>query len=693
MHGGVKGIMRTPWESAVNAALLLLSTARQQDAAHIHQTVHQCMCICLIHHRSADALRVHEVFSRSGHTVPPHQKQQQEQHYYYYQYHRMRFCPQMLSMENLQSLSLDELALVALQQQPHRAHQSMVVAQMIAAEDNDNEGDDYSLIWGMQKPLERESVMNFPTSSTVISSSLVSLTSNKQRQSQQQEKKGDMRGESSVNIASTETFCVLNPGFTKITEVEQFRIMLQQNMQLLHITHQLKQSLGLHYLLSQMHHIVDNKSLSSQVEISPLVRIGRTVLNHPFIFSTPSTEEARKRLLFEELGSITFNKTLSEVQRTKLMAIESFVDPLKSLCKEPLKFMHLLAVSWDELFIRRVAFSLVLPKEAHNVLPPSRRTKNSSRMKSNSISIDTSINSNNSGANGKREQLVEDDSTLSTWTDSSCELFGSSTNIHNPCERVEMLIRRRIHYNIVVPDTSFLLHNFNQLLQLAKHREIVIPHSVLLDVVYSALDDQGPRRFNSRRVLQSLMYATTSKNTAREWKNAVNPYSIPMKRGQGGVTLLGLQDELTLLEESHERFFLADTFSQQEPNTITVNSTSIGTVLVAKQLEKFVVPQNSRTSRQHLSVVHTSEVDHLVAGVIASMSSNDNCKDNNKMKNSYGVNDNAAAYTSGKLEPLFKSRSRSFWARMPVVLATTNDETRRAAFMVGLSMFPPVSVA
>ncbi|ORC92279.1 uncharacterized protein TM35_000044930 [Trypanosoma theileri] len=293
---------------------------------------------------------------------------------------------------------------------------------------------------------------------------------------------------------------------------------------------------------------------------------------------------------------------------------------------------------------------------------------------------------------------MEDDSNLSTWTDTSCELFGSFADVHSPTERVEMLIRRRIHYNIVVPDTSFLLQNFNQLLQLAKHREIVIPHSVLLDVVHSALDDQGPRRFNSRRVLQSLMYATTNKNTIREWSPSTNPYSIPMKRGQGGVTLLGLQDEVVLLEGSSERFFLAETFSQQDPNTVSVGSTSIATVLVAKQLEKLVVPQNSRTSQQQqqqqqhqqLSVVHASEVDHLVAGLIASMNNNDHYnRDYNKKRDNY----DAAAYTVGKPAPLFKSRSRSFWARMPVVLATTNDETRRAAFMVGLSMFPPVSAA
>ncbi|ORC92280.1 uncharacterized protein TM35_000044940 [Trypanosoma theileri] len=390
MHGGVKGLARAPWESAVHAALLLLSsTARQQDAARIHHTVRECMCICLIHRRSADALRVHELFSRSGHTVPPHQKQPQPPpQQQYSQYHRISGCPQILTMEHLQSLSVDELALVALQQQPHRAHQSMVVAQMIAAEDNNNEGDDCSLIWNMQTPLERESLLNttstsLTSSSSVISSSLsLASPSHKQRQSpstqiqiQEEKRRGNMRGESPVNIASTETFCVLIPGLTKITEVEQFRIMLQQNMQLLQITHQLKQSLGLHYLLSQMYHIVDNKSLSAQVEISPLVRVGRAVLDHPFLFSTPSSEEARKRLLFEEWGSITFNKTLSEVQRTKLMALESLVDPVKALCKEPLKFMHLLAVSWDELFLRRVALTLVLPKEAHDVLPPSRRKK------------------------------------------------------------------------------------------------------------------------------------------------------------------------------------------------------------------------------------------------------------------------------------------------------------------------------
>ncbi|RNF07629.1 hypothetical protein TraAM80_03226 [Trypanosoma rangeli] len=237
-----------------------------------------------------------------------------------------------------------------------------------------------------------------------------------------------------------------------------------------------------------------------------------------------------------------------------------------------------------------------------------------------------------------------------------------------------------MHHNIVAPDTAFLLQSTNQLLQLAKHREVVIPHSVFLDLVHSALDDQGPRRFHSRRVLLLLMQAT-SKKKLEGLHTALDPYFVHVRRSQGGVTLLGPQDEVFILEDSHERFFLADALAGVELEEPNLCSSSLASVLVAKQLVKLVSSTPCYVTCRNAST-GASKVDHLVAGVFASMKEND-------------ANGDHGAWASicGKPTPLFISRSRFFWAHAPVVLATASAATRRIAFMVGIPMFPAVDAA
>ncbi|EKF31605.1 hypothetical protein MOQ_004557 [Trypanosoma cruzi marinkellei] len=638
MDGRVKDLLRkscragAPWEVAVQvvSSIFQSNNGSHHDVSLIYAVVGECMRLCILHRKTADALRIYEVFSRSGYVLG------QSHHA------RRRSLPVVLSVESLQGLSADELALVALRQYPHRVHQSRIVAQMIAAEDADPDDDVCNTPVMTERPLAskappfRDGVRTF----------------------------GKMDG------GFTETFHVPFLGMTEVTEAEQFRILLQQNMQLLRETRYFQQRLGLHYLLSQMRHVVDNKRLSSQVEMVPLVHVGRAVLDHPFIFAKPSSENARQQLLFEEFGSLPVHKGLSEVQQAKLMAIETTVEPLRPLCSEPLKFMDSLASSWDALFVRRAALTLVLPSEAHDVLPRSRARGRGGG--SSSVS-------GSGGICGRGERHLESSLTASTWTDASSELFGG-VEVRDAASRVELLINRRLHHNIVVPDTTFLLQNTNQLLQLSRHREVVIPHSVFLDLVNSALDDQGPRRFHSRRVLLSLMHETTTKKTVRDFHGSLDPYSIHMKRTQGGVTLLGLQDEVVLLENSQERFFLADALAGQEQEEPSISRSSLASVLVAKQLGKMVSSTPGYVTCRVAST-NASEVDHLVAGVIASM------KDESDTQGDHG----ALARIRGKPAPLFKSRSRSFWARTPVVLATTSDVTRRVAFMVGLPMFPPVS--
>ncbi|RNF07630.1 hypothetical protein TraAM80_03227 [Trypanosoma rangeli] len=243
----------------------------------------------------------------------------------------------------MKMLTVDELVLVALYQRPHRAHQSRIVAQMIAAEDADvNDVCSVAAMAGRFAVLSAS-----PQDGGVWTSTNMH---------------GGFKEESQLPLL----------GLTELTEAEQFRILLQQSMQLLRETQCSQQRLGLYYLLSQMRQVVDNQRLSLQVEMAPLVRVGRAVLHHPFVFAKPSAENARQKLLFEDFGGLALLKGLSEVQQAKLMALEATVEPLRPLCKEPLRFMQSLASSWDALFVRRTALTLVLSSEAHDVLPRSR---------------------------------------------------------------------------------------------------------------------------------------------------------------------------------------------------------------------------------------------------------------------------------------------------------------------------------
>ncbi|KAG8343046.1 hypothetical protein ERJ75_000770400 [Trypanosoma vivax] len=632
MDGRVKELIKTatlhavPWEAATQVVHSLLGcTLTRHDSALLRAAVGECMRICLLHHKAAEALRLHALLNCSGHSMGHHNTTVRRP---------VGVLPSKLTAESLKGLSNDQLALIALAQQPHRSSQSTAVCELMAAEgesccypiDTDTSLSCPGRVWTL-----------FPTEA--FGSGLQS--------------------------------CILRPAPTEPTEAEEFRVRLLQNIHLLRATQRLEGRLGLYYLLSQMRHVEVDKRLSSQVEIESLVHIARALLNHPLLFATPSTETAQRQLLFEDFGRSHVDSVLSEVQRTKIAMLEASVDSVRSLCKEPLKFMHTLAASWDALFLRRAAHTLVLPDAAHNVLPHTLRRKSREgvhRM-------------------GRTRQGNEKEVDLTRWIDPNGELFGGP-DMRNAMERVEFIIRRRSNHNIIVPDACFLLQNLSQLLQLARHREVVIPHSVLLEVVYTALEDQGPRRFHSRRVLLTLMRATTTCTTRRmerEGGRLLNPYSLPSRRSQSGITILGLQDEVALLECCPERFFLATALSRREQTVAeTLTPSDCASVLIAKQLEKFLASTPIGSERGS-ALVELSEVDHLVKGLVDSI--------NNGGTWAGDTVGSEPLSARGRPSPLFKSRSRSFWSRTPVVLATTTEKTRRAAFMVGLSLFPPVELA
>ncbi|CBH14812.1 hypothetical protein, conserved [Trypanosoma brucei gambiense DAL972] len=654
MDGRIKGLFRaacsdtmTPWEAALQVVYTLLGPSRSTcDVGLFHEAVSECMRVCLLHRKASEALRVHGLLNRCGHAMEWHPR-------------KLRRPPSAsagLSPKSLQGLSSDELALLALRQQPHRVHQSMIVAEIIAAERGDCVGD-----VGIEAAVAQCSLDTSCGGDSVVRTWFPT--------------KGGAAG--IYSIAGLE--------LTQLSEAEQFRIQFQQNIQLLRTTQRLGGQLGLYYLLSQMRRVVEDVRLASEVEIEPLIDLGRAVLNHPLVFTTPTSELARERLLFEDFGRFAGSEGLSSIQEKKLASLEALTESMRPLCKQPLKFMHCVTASWDALFIRRAAATLVLPGEAHDVLPRrySMRARTDSRV-------------------GQRRSKEPEENRLgaSRWTDPNDEVFGG-TDIEGAAERVEFIIRRRLHHDIVVPDSCFVLQHFNRLLQLAKHREVVVPYSVLLDIAHSALEDQGSRRFHSRRVLLALMHNTTTKQTALESNRPLSPYSISMKEHCGGVTLLGLQDEVALLEESQERFFLAPDSARVEPscsNPPLLSDAHYASVLVAKQLEKIVSVTNGRLTGESASVKGQGELDLLVSGVVEAMTEekwgSNNSQSSSFLKHHSDHNERNICDGDGTGPPvLFKSsRLRSSRARTPVIVATTNGSTRRAAFMVGLPMYPSVSV-
>nr|CCC93197.1 conserved hypothetical protein [Trypanosoma congolense IL3000] len=651
MDGRVKKLLRvargtaaSPWEEALQVfCSLLRSNEDRYQAGLLHTAVGECMRLCLLHRRASDALHVYEVLNRSGYTMERNSRRSRP------------FCvlPRQIDAKSLQGLTADELALLALHQQPYRAHRSMLVAELIAAEcDSD----------------VRESSMESSAGQCSSSASCY---------------RGSVACTWGYSDRS-ETGARRPTGFgmTQLSEVEQFRIQLQQNIHLLRTTKRLEGRLGLQYLLSQMRQVTEDKQLGLNVEVEPLVQLSRAVLNHPLLFTTPSTELAREQLLFEDFGSFTAGDGLSKVQREKISSLEILTEPVRVLCKQPLKFMHCLAPSWDVLFVKRVAETLVLPEEAHNVLP--RRNNCTSRPGFHTGSH-------------VEQQHEENQLGMSRWVDSDNELFGGDS-VDNAVERVEAIISRRLHRGIVVPDTSFVLQNFRQLLRLGKHREVVIPFSVLLDIVHSALDGQGSKRFHSRWVLLALMHSTTTKQTALQRNKVPDPFSIPAKKNQEGITLLGLQDEVALLEHCNERFFLAEDPPPEdlcEP-CLPVSSSYKTSVLVTKQLGKLVPTSWDFLKGKKVST-QPSQLDLLVSGVVESMTEEELEAGNYRRPvrgkgDGCTINARSDRGAKGKPLPLFKSRSCPSWTRSPVVLATTNNATRRAAFLVGLSMYPPVTV-
>ncbi|KAG5492023.1 hypothetical protein GH5_00926 [Leishmania sp. Ghana 2012 LV757] len=498
---------------------------------------------------------------------------------------------------------------------------------------------------------------------------------------------------------------------------EQARIRIQQRLHALHSTQQLRQPLGKECCLVEMLQICAPHAFGSrganaavkvtdEVEVGPLRTLSHIVLHHPFTHMQPSASRARQEIHWEEISSRVRVQALAPADVARLTKIEDAVSPYRVFCKNSLTFLARMVPNWDELLVRRVAETLVLPATAQSIFPESYQRLRSAAVQRRRPLARAALST--SGAAFGEPAVSR---CCTAWTDAATHrLFGeeSSDSHASPLRRVEHLVQRRVHHDVVVPDTSYALQHFQQLKQLAHHREVIVTHGVFLDLVAAASLPAHPTRFRARRILRDIMYATTTALTGRVSdaargklaEQAVAPASRRRQQQlQSGFTLLGLQDELALLERCPERFYLSELSSANSlsdwslmgqwvshDSTARVGDIGYGShlsaVLVAKQLERMIAAHDrgedffANSAAAAPTSIHEG-VDGLVQHIL---------------QGSSGAASPTAPSSRQPTGPLFKNRSRGLWTRMPIVVATTHETTRAAAFTVGLHMHPPAGL-
>ncbi|CCW62017.1 unnamed protein product [Phytomonas sp. EM1] len=549
-------------------------------------------------------------------------------------------------------LSLEKMALEALRCIPHRVRRGAVVSQFVVAEAREK------LIKGHWQSYS-------PGSSST-------------------------RRPPSPAAAEAATFAFNITKGGKISEVERFRIDLHRNIQLLCTSKYSQLQIGRNFLLRKLYDIGVSARLQAEIEIQPMCLLSGGVLWHPFAYATPTMPWAQRLSHFDDLGPFPDSiKTLSEAQMEGLEAVWESTASLRQLSRNTLMFLTSLATEWDQIFLRRVAETLILPDQAHNVFPTS---YNRPQTSPSTARHESTNETDKVDAQGKKHLP-----SRTKWTDPAYELFTSvaMNSLEAALRRAEIIVKRRFHHGIVVPDALYILLYSNQLQQMGRHREIVLTHGVLLDLLHVALHHCDPRRFNARRVLRAFMLATTTSLTKRNFSNSRHASTMPFyQMHDGGVTVLGLQDELALLDGCPERFYVGESglagdalgglaYSQalQRAGQQTHSLGHLSAVLVAKQLERmvnihrkglsFVTAMRSDSETQKMGL--SQFVDDIVNCTFPQIPETEDCENQRPQ--------------------LFKNQPRSYWSRSSVVVATTSANTRSLAFTLGINTFPPISAS
>ncbi|KAG5492565.1 hypothetical protein JKF63_01144 [Porcisia hertigi] len=678
------------WESVVSAFYdeFVLYTQHRSNEVRLTQTAEVAMLRCLSEKRPNEALEVYEAVCRCG---------------------LIGMSSRTLSRCSCRTLSnktpvhtgtsqafvsLDQLAQRALTHVPHRKSMHAMLALLMAAELEAAPlpTTDYGYARMMTRSAHRNRDLEASSNNAYVTPA----------------ETADGRG----TLAEP----ALLPPIGTLSAAEQARIRIQQHLYTLHATQQLCQPLGKECCLVEMHQLCAPSSVNlcaskktmhtaGDVEVGPLYTLSHVILHHPFTFIQPSAPWAQREMHWEDIGSRVCVQALAPADVARLTKIEETVRPYRLLCKDSLTFLSRMVPNWDTVLVRRVAETLVIPAAAHGVFPDSYRRLRSAAAQSRRSSVGATLS-----RPGRARVQITTPECCTSWTDAATHrLFGeeSGDGHASPLSRVEHIIKRRVHHDVVVPDTPYILQRFQQLKHLSRHREVIVTHSVFLDLVAAASLSTHPTRFHARRVLREVMCATTTAVTGRVYDKTGSTFdvqdsvsaSLRQQQQLSGFTLLGLQDELALLERCPERFYLsafpsAASLSDQAlmgKRTSLDRATYLGdiepgsylsVVLVAKQLERMIA-------------AHDNGEDFFASDTAAAPTST-HAKINNLVQQILEGNSSASnptkPFSQQPSGPLFRNRSHGLWARLPIVIATTQDNTRMGAFTVGLNMYPPAGV-
>lgn len=363
-----------------------------------------------------------------------------------------------------------------------------------------------------------------------------------------------------------------------LSSCEAFRHRLLTEQRWLHHSRTLASPLSLYVYLTKVREVVmerkkqrttgESDLLRESVEGSVVYHLSASILWHPSLLErvvsgefTPAAAPLEER----KMDRIPATSTASSSTLTRRL---HFLDVYSAAAREALPLnasclLHSLSTwcgQWDAVLVERALKERLLPTAAHCILPPSIHSPSSSSL--------------------FHEVSPESFASATRWIFPSPLSFAFSSEA-----RLHFLLRRRRFVDLLVVDADYLLHHHQRLWEAGRHREIIVTHGVLLELLQLADGSSGgvcsaslsasPQRFAARRVLCELLArALPTAPPPRGDTFTVPPVGRPrvdsparlaqrlaewssshhsLEEASGGVTLLGLAEELALLERVGRR--------------------------------------------------------------------------------------------------------------------------------------------
>lgn len=128
----------------------------------------------------------------------------------------------------------------------------------------------------------------------------------------------------------------------------------------------------------------------------------------------------------------------------------------------------------------------------------------------------------------------------------------STSAIHCVRERLDKLIHRTLRgdvsQGVIIPDVDALVNQFDRVVSLSQHREVLIPFRVLVELLQmSSLDSNDWRKYRIRKHLKQLLLSITTDRHAPD----ADTHQREAPDSFGGVTLIGLSDEIALMTHKY----------------------------------------------------------------------------------------------------------------------------------------------